>query len=102
MNWFRKFYIWNFVGPILPVNPFFLFFFRFYILKPFINFVRCYWDLIHSHADCIVNGICDGRHDRGSGPWPASFAPYGPSGSFVSTRMVSISGMSNEVGLFVI
>ena len=34
-----------------------------------------------------------------SGPWPASFAPYGPSGSGDSTRIVSISGVSSVVGI---
>src|SRR2546421_2882229 len=33
-----------------------------------------------------------------SGPWPASLAPYGPSGSTVSTMNVSTSGMSRNVG----
>src|SRR5216684_2776912 len=32
------------------------------------------------------------------GPCPASLAPYGPSGSTVSTMKVSTSGMSRKVG----
>jgi Zn-dependent protease with chaperone function len=34
-----------------------------------------------------------------SGPWPTSFAPYGPSGSSVSTRIESTGGISRVVGL---
>src|SRR5579864_379470 len=34
-----------------------------------------------------------------SGPWPASLAPNGPSGSSVSTRIVSTGGISRNVGL---
>src|SRR5262249_21968931 len=34
-----------------------------------------------------------------SGPWPASFAPNGPSGSFDSIRIVSTGGISSELGL---
>src|SRR5262245_9516924 len=34
-----------------------------------------------------------------SGPWPASLAPNGPSGSSVSTRIVWISGVASVVGL---
>ena len=64
MNWLRKLYIWECCRSDSTGQPMFLFFCRFYILQSFINFVRCYWDLIHSHSDCIVNGICDGRHDR--------------------------------------
>jgi len=34
-----------------------------------------------------------------SGPWPTSLAPNGPSGSSVSTKKLSTSGISRNVGL---
>jgi len=37
--------------------------------------------------------------DEWSGPSPASFAPYGPSGSTDSTIAASKSGQSSEVGI---